>query len=219
MTNLPPSVLKEALRLLGAKAGSGIEADLEKAYSKMLAAAQPRTVYRLFPVRQTENGILAGDTEFTGRDIKKLLANSDKAFLLAVTLGAGVDALLRTKMSCDMAEAALLDICANAETERVCDTLETELFDIIGNGKYLTRRFSPGYGDLPLKYSSVIVNALNTQKYIGLGTTSADMLVPVKSVTAIIGVSSVREMRGRLCWECAINNSCIWKKRGERCGL
>ena len=219
MNKIPPSVFKEALRLLGAKETGDLTVSLERAYETLMSVAKPRTVYKRVAAAQTEHGVMLDNTEFAGSDLKKLFAHSEEAFLLAATLGAETDALIRTKMSGDMAEAALLDVCANAEVERVCDILEKELFDVIGKGKYLTRRFSPGYGDLPLKYSSVIVNALNTQKYIGLSTTQASMLVPIKSVTAMIGISSVSENRGRRCEECAANDSCIWQKRGERCGI
>lgn len=219
MTKIPPSVIKEAVRLLGAQNDNTFAAELEHAYKLLLAASKPRNIYHRVPAAQTKNGVMLGNTEFASNDLKKLLTHSDTAFLLAVTLGAEIDALIRRLSVTDMTLATLTDVCANAETERVCDLLEKKLFEEIGPDKYLTRRFSPGYGDLPLKYSSVLVNVLNTQKHIGLSITSADMLTPVKSVTAIIGVSSERENRFRRCDECAADKNCVWQKRGERCGL
>lgn len=213
--------MKEALRLLGAnaEADNRLLDDLERAYEQLLKVSKPRTVYKKAAVRQTENGVLLDSREFVSKDLKKLLSNSSHAFIIAATLGAETDGLLRRKMIENMADAALLDACANAETERVCDTLEQQLSAEIGEGEYLTRRFSPGYGDVDLKYSSALVNILNTQNVIGLACTASKMLVPSKSVTAFIGISAIKEDRHRRCDECAANTDCVWKKRGERCGV
>ena len=213
--------MKEALRLLGTdtEADSGLLDDLERAYAQLLEVSKPRTVYKKTAVRQTENGVLLDGTEFVSKDLKKLFSNSSHAFILAATLGAETDTFLRRKMIENMADAALLDACANAETERVCDTLEQQLSAEIGENKYLTKRFSLGYGDVDLEYSSVLVNILNAQKAIGLACTASKMLVPSKSVTAFIGISAIKEDRRRRCDECAANTDCVWKKRGERCGV
>ena len=50
-------------------------------------------------------------------------------------------------------------------------------------------------GDLSPEYNSELLSALNASKAIGLSTTAANMLVPTKSVTAVIGVSSTPDHR------------------------
>ena len=49
-------------------------------------------------------------------------------------------------------------------------------------------RFSPGYGDCPLSAQRSIVNALNATRLIGLTVTPTSLLMPTKSVTAVIGL-------------------------------
>lgn len=223
MNNQNRSVLKEAARLLGAShAQADFAKELQSAYSLLQKISNPRSIYKICPVSQTENGIrLSGteDVEIQSNDLKQLFAHSSRAVVLAVTLGAEVDAAIRKQMACDMHRATLLDACASAEVERVCDNLEQQLFAQLSQGEFLTRRFSPGYGDLDIKYSSVLVNAFHTQKEIGLSITQAGMLVPAKSVTAMLGISNRKEARHRQCSECAANADCIYKKRGERCGI
>jgi len=214
------SVLKEAARLLGANSASGgFQHELSAAYNLLLSAAKPKSIYKIVPVTQTETGILLDSVPVNSLDIKRLFSDSSSAVLLACTLGAGVDTLIRQKMVSDMPLATMLDACANADIERICDEIEQQVFATLPNGKFLTRRFSPGYGDLDLQYSSAIVNALDTHRQIGLSLTSHTMLVPSKSVTAIIGISDKKEERFRRCDECAANEDCIYKKRGERCGV
>lgn len=215
------SVLKEITRLLGAKdAPADFVREIGTAYNLLLTASKPRTIYKIVPVEQTKDGILLdGTISVISNDLQKLFAHCSQAILLAVTLGAEIDSLIRQKMASDMHCATILDACASAEVECVGDFLEQEIASKLESGKFLTRRFSPGYGDLDIKYSSDLVNALNTQKYIGLSLTAHSMLVPTKSVTAIIGVSSTKENRHRRCEECAANENCVYKKRGERCGI
>lgn len=214
------SVFKEASRLLGvSRADPSFVNELQNAYGLLLSVANPKSVYKIIPIIQTENGIKLEDIEIISFDTKKLFSSSERAIILAATLGADVDALIRRKMACDMHTAMLLDACASAEIERVCDDLEQKIFGKLNSNEFLTRRFSPGYGDLDIKYSSALVNALHTQKHVGLSVTNSDMLVPTKSVTAIIGISNTKQNRYRRCDECAVNNECIYKKRGERCGI
>ncbi len=50
-------------------------------------------------------------------------------------------------------------------------------------------RFSPGYGDCPLSAQRSIVNSvLNATRLIGLTVTPTSLLIPTKSVTAVIGL-------------------------------
>lgn len=49
-------------------------------------------------------------------------------------------------------------------------------------------RFSPGYGDCPLTAQRSIVDALNATRLIGLTVTPTSLLMPTKSVTAVIGL-------------------------------
>ena len=80
-------------------------------------------------------------------------------------------------------------------------------------------RFSPGYGDLPLEVSDKLLDALNAKKEIGINMTKSFMLVPVKSVTAIIGISDRKESRGRNCSLCSISEVCKYRKGGVFCGI
>ena len=80
-------------------------------------------------------------------------------------------------------------------------------------GLYLRPRFSPGYGDLPLTLQKDIIRILNTPKTIGVSLTDACLMVPSKSVTALIGVSGNESrcvMAG--CEECSSRNTCVYRR-------
>ena len=81
----------------------------------------------------------------------EILSGCQEAILLAVTLGPQIEQLLMRREVTDMADALIMDACASAAIENVCDHFEFDLREQLEReGKFLTDRFSPGYGDLPL---------------------------------------------------------------------
>ena len=118
-----------------------------------------------------------------------------------------------------MGNAAILDACGSAYVEAGCDEAERELASRLP-GMYLTDRFSPGYGDLPLDVQRALGNALNMEKLLGLHVTESLMLNPVKSVTAVIGISERPQMaRIRGCAYCAMRETCALRRGGIHCGI
>ena len=111
----------------------------------------------------------------------------------------------------------MLDCCASAAIENVCDNLCADLQEELEG--YLTDRFSPGYGDLPITLQRSFLLALNAQRRIGLTVTDSCLLIPSKSVTAIIGVSDAPVERGtRGCAVCNMKDSCAYRASGTKCG-
>jgi 5-methyltetrahydrofolate--homocysteine methyltransferase len=143
----------------------------------------PRYVWKKFPSAQGWGGLLQGN------DIKKHIENCDEVIIFAATLGLQVDELIRQTEASDMAGAVVLDALASAAIEQLCDEIESEI-----HGKYAQkaaaasrRRYSPGYGDFPLDVQGELLAALDAKKTIGLYVNKNNLLIPRKSVTAVIG--------------------------------
>lgn len=64
-------------------------------------------------------------------------------------------------------------------------------------GRYLTGRYSPGYGDWPITVQPLVAAALDTARRAGLCVTDSNLMTPRKSVTALLGVSD-HPVRGHL---------------------
>ena len=75
----------------------------------------------------------------------------------------------------------MISAVGSSAIECFCDT-KTEKFGP------KNRRFSPGYGDLDLKYQPLILNELSALKHTGITLLENLMMTPSKSVTAIIGI-------------------------------
>ncbi len=84
---------------------------------------------------------------------------------------------------------------------------------------YVTSRFSPGYGDFPLTEQSRIIGYLDAQRQIGLHVTADSLMIPGKSVTALMGIAD-HPVTGRLatCNECVLKEKCTLRKEGKFCG-
>ena len=73
----------------------------------------------------------------------------------------------------------------------------------LGAGEYPTPPFSPGYGDWDLSHQGEVLDLLDATRRMGLSLTQAGMLVPEKSITALVGISDRQEEScGQKCMRC-----------------
>ena len=137
------------------------------------------------------------------RDLAHHLRHCREGILYAVTLGAEADRLLRRWSAQSMAKAAVGQaVCAVWLDELCADYCQKEQ-ENLGEGAYLTPPFSPGYGDWPLSAQTQVLALLDAPRRLGLTLTAGGMLVPEKSITAIMGISDRREEAcGQKCMRC-----------------
>ena len=212
---------EEALRYLGAAgADNALRQAMEEAAAWLEARITPRWVYRVFHLTAEEGGVnLAGArVTLTGCLAQTLLTDCRQAALLACTLGQGWERLMREEQARDMARAVILDACASAYVEAGCDAAQAEVAARMP-GLHLTDRFSPGYGDLPLSLQPAILTALDASRRLGLHATPTYLLLPQKSVTAVIGLAERPQgARIRGCPHCDLREHCTLRQRGG-CGV
>lgn len=226
------TMINEALRYIGMpnKARSIEEVEskdlslhykVEEGFKYLEQVAYPRVIYQIVNIALEQEKVILQDTScnIQSKDLVKLLAHSNRCVLMAATLGMEVDKQISLKQKIDMLEAVILDACASVLIDKVCDEAEVEIVEQLKENEFLTMRFSPGYGDVPLETSSELLELLMATKKIGLSLTKSHMLVPTKSVTAIIGISNQKENRQKSCGTCNLVKTCAYRKRGEQCGL
>lgn len=153
-------------------------------------------------------------------DIYELLKNSDECILLACTLGIEIEKEIRKYSYMDLTKGIIIDSCATTAIEEVCDLVQKKIEDnLLEEGKYITTRYSPGYGDLPIDKNADIINLLNAQKVIGLTITDSGIMIPRKSVVAIIGITnSLIKQEKKLCENCEHRMTCKFKREVDGCG-
>lgn len=213
--------IDEALRYLGAgtQAPAALRQEMADVARQLMQTLRPHYTYRVYPLRHEEHTELLPDADvaLTGGTARRMLAQCDQAVLLVCTLGAQFDTLLHTQQARDMSRAVMLDACGSAWVEAGCDAAEQELKTRFPE-RYLTDRFSPGYGDLPLTLQPGICAALDAQRRLGVTVTESLLLNPAKTVTAVIGLADAPQMaRIRGCAYCALRQTCALRKGGTSC--
>jgi hypothetical protein len=213
--------VSEALRYLGIPHPTGeLRREAERMADELSDAIQPRYFYRVESVDHLPDRVRLQRTELdlAGSTALEMLAGCDQAVLLACTLGARFDAKLLAIQARDMAKAVIYDALGSAFVEAGCDQAERDIA-VRFPDLFLTDRFSPGYGDLPLDIQPTLCAALDTGRRLGVTVTPSLLMNPVKSVTAVIGLSDAPQpARVRGCGACNLRETCQFRKEGKTCG-
>ena len=207
---------REVLRYLGWR-GTPIERELLEEIDGVCSEAEEKVEPRMIASRfALQDGCLMGAAlELQGNDIRRLLCGCDEALLFAATLGAQSERMLLRAQAQDAGKALILDAVLSAAIEAYCDEEEGKLRAGL-NGRHLTRRFSPGYGDMPLEQSGEIVSLLQADRRIGLTVSASGLMIPRKSVTAVMGIGEggVKGAGGG-CGLCRQKDACPYRKEQE----
>ncbi len=212
---------KEALRYMGYR-GQEMDAKLkgllEACIEEVTAASREYFTYEIFDIERKPEGLqLAGTTLLlVGNDIAAHLAKSGKCALMAVSLGLEIDRRLSLYSRTDLTRSIVFDACAASAVEALCDEVQERIrSEAAGLGLNITTRFSPGYGDLSIGIQREIVRTLKTYEKFGLGVNESSLMIPRKSVTAVIGLQNgdcgTREHK---CISCEDKN-CIYRRDGD----
>lgn len=166
---------------------SAIRRAIEKAYTLI----EGKGIYRTFPLSGVEGNIVKGpDTGdlFHGAHMLKLLTRCDRATLLACTIGPKLETEVeRLQKAGELTDAFALEMTggwmADYMAERVDERVEHE---IKREGYGRTMRFSPGYGDWTLDNQPQVLRLAEAER-IGIALTDTNIMIPRKSVSAVIG--------------------------------
>jgi 5-methyltetrahydrofolate--homocysteine methyltransferase len=186
---------------------------------RLLSAISPRYCERVYPLSRTPEGILCTGTSLllTGRDIAAHLAGCSCALLFCATLSQGADFAIRAAQAEDVTAGLLTDAMASAAVEHVCDMAEAEMLAKLPEF-HATWRFSAGYGDLPLQIQGDFLAAVDAPRRVGVCVSESGLLVPRKSVTAIIGLSKEPvERHKKGCTSCNAAETCPYRAKGAHC--
>ncbi len=198
-----------------------IQEIIDNCEKELLNSITPAYYYSIFNINHEPNKVTLEncDLSLIGEDISNHLKDCDKAILFCATLSHGPDKLIRINQVRDMTKSIIIDALASAAIEQICDLIQEEIKERFPS-LYQTWRFSPGYGDLPLDIQKEFINVLSATKRAGISSTNTNMLIPSKSVTAIIGLSeNIIPKQKRGCQVCSLRETCVYRLKGEHCGF
>ena len=202
--------VKEVQRYMGyrgiADIGPDIMSKIEKAIDQVILQSHPRIISKEYPVTVSGNTVtIHAETEdvvLQSESLARNLSGCCGAILLAATIGPACDMLVRRASVTSAADASIYQACGAAAIESFLDDMNDRYkADYEAQGLFLRPRFSPGYGDLKLDHQKDWFRLLDVTKQIGIELTDSLLMVPTKSVTAIIGIGINKESHG--CSGCA----------------
>lgn len=210
---------KEVLRYRGHKGDvipDGLDKVVDDVMGRIYDHITPRFVQSRFTVTQADNGVMLDNgLVLQGQDIKKHLADCDECYIICATVGIGADNFIRTMSAMGSVYALVADGAATAAVEALCDSVENTLRrQLKAENKYLTWRYSPGYGDFPFTQQPEILSLLKADKMIGVSCNDSCMMIPAKSVTAVMGIAKTKPaQKTRSCDRCPNRENCDFSCR------
>lgn len=183
----------EVLRYMGCKGAQSeaVMALVEDCLAQLGQVCEPRHLTAVFPLSLSGEGWIDGGCfRVRSENLSRNLADCHKMIVFAATLGTGADHLIHKYSRLEMSRAVVMQAAAAAMIEEYCDQVCSALKEEYeARGEYLRPRFSPGYGDFPLECQPALLGTLEAGKRIGIKLTDSLLMMPSKSVTAVMGIS------------------------------
>ena len=208
--------LCEIYRYMGIKNSEEISDTIKNRVKELLCTAKElsdfKYVYQKFEITSSGDEIDFGFAKIKSRALAKNLSGCPEAIVFAATLGMEFEKKLRFFSASEPADALIFQAVGTELLEDFCDRITEEVFLKGYPEGYGTRpRFSPGYGDLELKIQRDIFRILKPEKLIGAYLTDSLMMVPSKTVTAIVGITDKPKRAEISCKTCG-KTDCEFRK-------
>ena len=187
---------------------------IAEAIARYEKESEPRSVQRTFPVSVDGDVIRIGEDVLESKALARNLKGCSEAVLFAATIGPACDRLVKRAEIRSSALAACYQAAGAAAVEAYCDELNDKITEEAkARGLFTRPRFSPGYGDLGIGNQKIWFRLLDITKNTGISLTDSYLMVPTKSVTAIIGLSDkdlpcIRQG----CESCNLSKTCDYSR-------
>lgn len=166
---------------------------IEKLIWEGVSHCHPKGAFLILPITdRTKDSVTIGKHLVESKSLTELLKNSEAVALMASTIGDEIIHAIEDEIK---KENSVKAVIFDSTASQMADKTVAWVMDFINKSlqkeaKALTSmRFSPGYGDLDLKYQKIFFEELKLEK-LGISLTETYMMTPEKSVTAICGVEN-----------------------------
>jgi hypothetical protein len=178
-----------------------------------------RAGYCVLPLKNQTvrlNSIEAGGTVFqVQKIITAQLRKSEFAAFFLCTIGPAMETWSKELLrSGDPAMGYLVDVVASIATEAVTDRLHDHISSYMkSRGMSITNRYSPGYCGWSVAEQHLLFSKF-PPGFCGIKLTETALMIPIKSVSGIIGIGANVKWRKYLCDTCGIKE-CTYRASRE----
>jgi hypothetical protein len=176
--------------------------------------------YSIFPGVKFEEDNKALEISNCILNIKRIVYNqikkSDSVAVFLCTAGEEIGMQSRRAMQeRDLLRGFVYDIVGSEIVEAAADIMQAELKkEVISTGRKITNRYSPGYCGWDVAEQHKLFE-LVPDNFCGIRLTDSALMVPVKSVSGIIGIGENVKYNSYTCNLCDLKD-CIYRKAREK---
>lgn len=200
---------------------SHFEEMIEEVISGLPGRSNIKAGYRIVPISFVEGNnkeIKSSNLIFqTHNIVTSQLKKSEVAVLFLCSIGDGMENWSKVFIrDGDPTLAFFIDTVASITVESVVDVLHDHLkekFSSINN--FVTNRYSPGYCNWNVSEQHKLFSLL-PEKFCGVTLTDSSLMMPIKSISGIIGVGREVKYREYLCDTCGVKDCTYRSKRIKR---
>jgi hypothetical protein len=193
---------------------------IDKMWQEAFSKVAIRVGYFILPVDQfkwQQTTLICGKVKFlSGKIIANQLRNSETVAVFAGTAGNAFDIWSKQLFDQgDFPEGYIADIMGSEIVEAAIDWLEVKIQEKLKPlSLKMTNRFSPGYCGWNVREQFKLFSLL-PENFCGITLTDSALMVPIKSVSGIIGIGETVEKIGYPCDVCTMKN-CYRRRKYEK---
>lgn len=194
---------------------------LAEVISGLPAKCEIKAGYRIIPISFIEGDnkkIKLSNLIFeTDKIVKSQLKNSENAILFLCSIGDKMENWAKEYiLHGDPTLAFFIDTVASTCVESVVDLLHDHLKEKFSSiGLVVTNRYSPGYCNWHVSEQHKLFSQL-PERFCGVTLTDSSLMMPIKSISGIIGVGKEAKYREYLCDTCGVKDCTYRAKRIKR---
>lgn len=217
--HIASSEIYEAMGYVDAVPDEAVEEEVRGVLGRVEAVASPRFCFFISggELDETKEMLSVNDTFFNiGKIITRQLRGSSTYAFFAATAGADFEKFQHAlQQEGDMVEIYIADAIGSIMAEKAADCMETALDEYIRDrGWKHTNRFSPGYCGWHVSEQKKLFPLFPLAEPCGIRLTDSSLMLPIKSVSGVIGVGdSVRKLE-YTCGLCNYDRCYRRKQRG-----
>lgn len=189
--------------------------------SELPARCTIKAGYRILDIKKPTDridGFIIADTFFKmDKIVTGQIKKSEKVALFVCSIGPGMEKWSKQFLiNGDPVMGYLVDCIASITVENVTDFLHDFIEgEMIKNGLKTTNRYSPGYCNWSVSEQHLLFSLL-PPNFCGITLTESALMIPIKSVSGIIGIGSRVKRKEYTCDRCGVKDCTYRATRSSR---
>lgn len=177
-----------------------------------------RAGYRILEIKKPNyriDGLTIADTFFkTDKIVTGQIKKSEWIVLFVTTIGSEMEKWSKQLLiNGDPVMGYLVDMIASLTVESVTDYLHDYIGELMHKkGLKITNRYSPGYCNWAVSEQHLLFSLL-PPNFCGITLTESALMIPIKSISGIIGVGHQVKRKEYICEKCGVKDCTYRAKR------